>query len=108
MTITQLTLNWNNTWRFDYWWRKKYNVPFNSEVHRGISQIDIKIEYIEHFLAMKQDEQKRKYDEDFKEFKETGKWIKENVDNKKENDLFDKMDLSSFNVRRKKNIVQCR
>lgn len=31
----------------DYWWRKKYNVPFGSPLHRSMSPIDMVIEYHE-------------------------------------------------------------
>lgn len=96
MTLTEFTLKWSNTWRFDYWWRKKYKVSFNSEAHRSMTQIDIKMEYIEEFMANKQLEQLERNEADRKEYAESGKWIKTRVDENKENDAFDKMDLSQF------------
>jgi hypothetical protein len=97
MTLKDFTVKWSNAWKFDYWWRKKYNVPFNSEAHRNISQIDIKMDYIEfHLVAQHQDgllEDERK----FKEYKDTGKWLKDQeYDVEKQNELFDKVDLSQF------------
>lgn len=35
---------------FDYWWRKKYNVPFGSAAHREMSFLDIYIEWRENLL----------------------------------------------------------
>ena len=97
MTLTQFTLKWTNTWRYDYWWRKKYNAAFNSEAHRSVSQIDIKIEFIEHHLAQKQIEQYQTDEVKLKEYNDTGRWLKEKtVDQNKEKELFDKMDLSNF------------
>lgn len=96
MTLTEFTLKWSNTWRFDYWWRKKYNIPFGSEAHRNISQIDIKMEYIENHYALKQIDKHQNDEERLKEYKETGRWLRVSVDETKEKELFDKMDLSKF------------
>lgn len=96
MTLTDLVLKWNNQWRYDYWWRRKYNVAFNSEAHRNVSQIDIKFEFIESTLANKQMEKSKEREERLKEFKETGKWIRESIDKNREDELFSKMDLSNF------------
>lgn len=94
MTLTELIIKWSNTWRFDYWWRKKYNIPFNSEAHRNVSQIDIKMDYIESFLAQNQIKEIELSEARLKEYSETGKWIRTNE--AKEKALFDKMDLSNF------------
>lgn len=34
----------------DYWWRKKYNIPFGSKEHRAMNFIDMLIEYEENLL----------------------------------------------------------
>jgi len=42
--------NFLNNWhRFpiDFWWRKKYNIPFGSKKHRKANFIDMLIEYRE-------------------------------------------------------------
>lgn len=33
-------LEWNSKHPYDYRWRKKYNIPFGSKEHKGISVID--------------------------------------------------------------------
>lgn len=38
---------WNIKFPYDYLWRKKYNVPFNSEVHRNMDFFDIKYDILE-------------------------------------------------------------
>ena len=96
MTFTSFVLKWNNTWGFDYWWRKKYNVPFNSEAHRSISQIDIKFDYIENHLANKQYDEFQLSESNLKKYNETGEWIKERVDKSREDELFDKVNLEDF------------
>jgi hypothetical protein len=94
MTLSQYIIKWNNAWRYDYWWRQKYNVPFNSERHRNARQIDIALEYFEDRLSQKaisnfeDDKSKRE------EYKKTGQWIK--IDEKKQADLISKIDISQF------------
>lgn len=34
----------------DYWWRKRYNIPFGSRQHREMNFIDIYVEYQEGLL----------------------------------------------------------
>jgi len=98
MTLQDLVLNWNNAWKFDFWWRQKYNIPFGSETHRSISQIDIKFDYLENLLAKKQQDEMKRLDEGRKKLTETGEWIRENEANQKRQDeLFDKIDLDQFN-----------
>jgi hypothetical protein len=37
----------------DYWWRKRYNIPFGSSAHREMNFIDMLIEYREHLNRIK-------------------------------------------------------
>jgi hypothetical protein len=45
--IRRFVIIWNNKYPLDLWWRKKYNIPFNSEQHRRISLIDIAFQRVE-------------------------------------------------------------
>jgi len=45
--IINFISNWQNNFILDYWWRKKYNVPFGSIKHREMNFIDMFIEYQE-------------------------------------------------------------
>ena len=48
----------------DYWWRKKYNIPFGSLKHREMNFIDIFIEYQEGVLLKQtQDEYEQEQSE---------------------------------------------
>lgn len=56
--IKRFVFAWNQFF-IDYWWRKKYNVPFGSKQHREMSFIDMAIEYkevLEMTKALKQAE----------------------------------------------------
>lgn len=41
----------------DYWWRKKNKVPFNSTLHRSISQRDMLFEFLEEELVREQEQE---------------------------------------------------
>lgn len=38
---------WNSQFPYDYMWRKKYNIAFGSEIHRGMDFFDIKFDILE-------------------------------------------------------------
>lgn len=94
--MKELILHWNNEWKYDFWWRKKYNVPFNSEVHRNANQLDIYFEYIEDNLVkdlfIEQEKDKKREER----FKKDG-WISESATSKEKLiEAFDKIDLKDF------------
>lgn len=61
--VRRFILEWHD-FPFDYWWRKKYNVPFGSKAHREMNFIDIYTEYQEEALLKKiQEEYQRKQEE---------------------------------------------
>lgn len=47
--VDHFIFNWHD-FPFDYYWRKKYHVPFGSAAHREMSFIDMYIEYREDLL----------------------------------------------------------
>ena len=50
LTIRQKADKFLESWHsfpIDFWWRKKYNVPFGSKQHREMNFIDMLIEYQE-------------------------------------------------------------
>ena len=38
--LRETIIDWNIKFPYDHLWRKKYNVSFNSEAHKGISFLD--------------------------------------------------------------------
>lgn len=47
--IDRFIFSWHR-FQVDYWWRKKYNVPFGSYQHREMSLIDMAVEWREDML----------------------------------------------------------
>lgn len=82
----------------DYWWRKKYNISFNSPQHRQMSLIDIYFEYREEML-IKEYRKKAEEEQDAKENemlkinndKEVVKMTKKEIE-----EDYDNLDLSQF------------
>ncbi len=93
--LNNFILQWHRT-PVDYWWRKKYNVPFGSQRHREMNLIDMLIEYREDQYLNELREQIRK-EEDEREMRAIGiesnevKMSQEEIDEEYEN-----LDLSQF------------
>lgn len=68
-------VHWNNTFPLDYWYRKKYRIPFNSEKHREVSFIDIKFEYEEDLLINEQLKEEKRREERKIDYEVTGKLL---------------------------------
>lgn len=47
MDLEKFVIDWNNKFPLDRWYRKKYNLRFNSSQHRGTNLVDIYFEFIE-------------------------------------------------------------
>lgn len=92
--IKRFIFNWHE-FPFDYWWRKRYNIPFGSSQHREMNFIDMYIEYQEELLL-----KEKIYEEDIEEDidlginngKEVVKLSKQEID-----DDYNNLDLSQFN-----------
>jgi len=98
-TLRNFIVYWNNRYPFDYWWRKKHNIPFNSPQHREMCLIDIKFEYDEEKLVNYYIESSIVKKEDRDNYKETGKWLKKSkptITQEALDDLYDNLDLSQF------------
>ena len=76
--IRDFVFSWHNIF-VDYWWRKKYNVPFGSRRHREMSLIDMSVEYIEDWeirKIMRRHEEIDDFDDDVGE-----RMTKDEIDN---------------------------
>lgn len=97
--IDKFIFKWHD-FPFDYWWRKKYKIPFGSQAHREMNFIDMYIEYREEFLLNKAIDEYDKSVSD-REDEELGlkdgsekrviKMTKQEID-----DDFENLDLSQF------------
>lgn len=83
--INNFVFDWD-LFPLDYWWRKKYNVPFGSKKHREMSFIDMAIEWKEEKII--ENVMNPKKDDYIGTVKITAKEIDEDYEN---------LDLSQFN-----------
>lgn len=47
VNLRSIVIEWNNEFQVDYWWRKRYNIPFGSPQHKCMSFIEMTFEYVE-------------------------------------------------------------
>lgn len=90
--IKRFIFNWHE-FPFDYWWRKRYNIPFGSPTHREMNFIDMYIEYQEELLlndVIEQEDIEEDIDLGINE-KKVVKLSKQEID-----DDYDNLDLSNF------------
>ena len=88
--IDHFIMKWDS-FVVDYWWRKRYNIPFGSKQHREMSFIDMAIEYREQLIfvnSQKDEEEVKTPDENENIVHMTDKEIDEDYEN---------LDLSNFN-----------
>ena len=95
--VKSFMLWWTRVYPIDRWWREKHKVPFNSQQHRAMSFIDMKLEYEEDLLYMRDDLRKRKHDI---YDPGTGKWIKrrkpKRMSQRAIDDAFDSIDVKDI------------
>lgn len=93
MTPKEFIVAWDRTYQYDFWWRQKYKIPFNSEAHREASQIFIAMEYWEERMAEGDAKKILQERERLKKLREKG-WNKENAD--KEKEFFDSLNIDDL------------
>jgi hypothetical protein len=92
--VRNFAIWWNNTFTIDYWYRRKYNIPFNSKQHRDISPLDILIEWEEEQITTLV-KNARVEKEDLEDYKKTGKWLRDKVEEIQE-DFYDNLSFEAF------------
>jgi len=96
--LDNFIVNWNNEHPYDYRWRKKYNVPFGSKKHKGITFFDQVFDEREEELFkkfFKDSEEKRENEENEMVGLKANKRILK-MNNKEINDEFENLDLSDY------------
>lgn len=95
--IKKAVIRWNNDHPLDKNFRKKYQIAFNSPQHRETNQIDVLFEWVENAL-IKEAEEKYIVDKEKQELFDKGVWIsrKEELSRADEDNLFDKIDISTI------------
>lgn len=79
-------VKWNNNFPLDYWWRKKYKIPFGSPDHKRMSFVDMYRDFLEDkmMLELNQPEESADLNEITK------------VPQKELDDDFDNLDISKY------------
>lgn len=97
--MKQLLIQWNNSFPLDRVYRQKYKIPFGSEEHRRINQIDVYYDWLEdklfqdyHQELLEDAERKEAYEKDGILNKEAEKEIEEGLE-----DVFDSLDVTQLN-----------
>lgn len=80
--MRSLVVWWNSSFPLDMAFRKKYNMPFNSEAHRSTNQVDVLFEFLEDSMVS----------EAIAKSKEKGKekLFSDEAQSKHDDELFDK------------------
>ena len=91
--IKELVEHWNKVMPIDRWYRKKYNIPFNSPTHRAVNIIDMFFEFLEFVEDI--DKEKKNKQEPYN--KGDGNFMKEITYTQKDiDDLFDEIDIDNM------------
>lgn len=96
--INHFIFNWHE-FPLDYWWRKRYNIPFGSRKHREMNFIDIYVEYQEGLLLQKYEDD---YESKQSEIEDNAIGLKKsdkeivNMTAKEIDEDYENLDLSEF------------
>lgn len=89
-------VRWNNKWLWDYAYRKKYNIAFNSPQHRELNQIDMRIDFLEEEMISDHIKSRKEKDEKMDHYEKTGEWLRYNENEEVNEELFENIDLSKL------------
>lgn len=93
--LQEFVENWNKAIPIDKWYRKKYNIAFNSPSHRSICLIDMFFEFWEFVISIKKNNQEEKQQKPY--IKGEGNFMKEVIYTQKDIDtLFDEIDIDNM------------
>lgn len=100
--LRDFIVKWNNLFILDRWYRKKYNIPFNSSQHRELSPLDIRFEFEEELFFKAFNKKNELRTKALEEYKEDGKLFDKNAINKpmtqeEIDEAFDNIDLDALN-----------
>lgn len=90
--VKRFIFDWH-AFPLDYWWRRRYHVPFGSQAHREMNFIDMYIEYQEERLLQETHDSYEEEEDSRLGIKDDNvvKVSKEEIDND-----YDNLDLSQF------------
>ena len=106
-SLRNFIISWDNTFPIDYWWRKKYNISFNSPQHREMNMIDMKLDYEEEKEFERFIKVNKIREEDMDYYRMTGEFLRDvEFTDKEVKKIYDDLDLKKLNELDKKNKVK--
>lgn len=98
--ITAYIVNWNRLYPIDYWWRRKYKIPFGSEEHRQATFIQMFFDYEEEKMMNSLLDKEKDEDEDSLDFDTLAKssGVGKKMSQEQIDDDFDQLDVSRYNI----------
>ena len=78
--LKSFLIHWNNRFKYDRKYRKKYNIGFNSPEHRKLNQIDIFLDLYEDHLSEKFVKDYQQKIADIEDYEKTGNFLKEKIE----------------------------
>lgn len=95
--IKTFMIRWNNQFPIDFWWRKKYNIPFLSQKHRECSFIHQLMEFQEDRLYKEIEDQIKQEELDYDKYTpNTGEWLKVDISNSNTSREIQDSDIEAF------------
>lgn len=92
---------WSKKFPIDYWWRKKYNIPYGSPAHREANLIDMMYDFEEEKIMKRliAKVSKEMEDEDVEEMLDNTS-VGKKMSKAELDDAFDNLDLDQFNIKK--------
>lgn len=91
----KFVIDWNNNFPFDRLYREKFNIAFNSPQHRELSQIDIKLFFLESYMFSKYEKDYIEESKHKENYEKNGVILKD-LPAEKVSELFDAIDMKNF------------
>jgi hypothetical protein len=89
--------NWNRKFPIDFWWRRKYSIPYGSEQHRNANLIDMFYDYEEEKIMNEVIEKFSKEEDDSEVVTDSNSGVGKKMTKQELDDAFDNIDLNEFN-----------
>jgi hypothetical protein len=101
LKIKEFVSEWNIRYPYDYWWRKKYGIPFGAKEHLEANHINMVIEFMEDRFHekvrdMEDNEEKELYNSVLNNTEDVNTKQIVKMNNKELDSEFNNIDLNDF------------
>ncbi len=73
--LRDFIVTWNNNFPLDRVYRRKYNIPFNSQQHKNLCQIDVLLDLLEDDLFKDYYQEQLERQSKLKQYQDTGRFF---------------------------------